>query len=350
MYDWFQNLSYKKVMDKAKIIEVLEGMTFSDLPYIEYCLNKKDFESGGNYIYNNSGNIYRFIDDYYKDKTSLLEHIKNKENEIIDFMNQIKICQTIDLENLALILFKNKYKSDDEYLKYNLLGWKLAFSETMKEFINFIDGDSFYLTDEVLVQIKFIEKLLFDARCICNTNSFRRKRIMPGIELLPVYEETIRGYMVSDYARPSTSIFVMRQIIELKIRRTLGIECVYNKKYNNEEMIELSKLIKFIEKKEKNNEVVSPVSINLLKAINISTNRYIHTGNFGNFLSWHEKIGQIILRDLCFKENEFKTHIEGSFIIRKSLVDNMEFELRNFLKWDENIECYFSKPEATVID
>lgn len=337
-------------MEIENIKKIAEEISFSDLRYIEYYFNKKDFESGGNIQINNNGNIYRLIDSYYKGPNSLLKHIKEKEEEIIEVMKSKNICEDIGIERLALKLFKNDYKSKDEYIKYNLLGWKVAFTETLTDFIKFIQDDSFYLTRITIMQIKFIEKLLFDANCICYEGSYRRKRIMPGIELLPVYEETIRGYMVSDFARPSTSIFIMRQIIELKIKRTLGIEYIFNTKNKREEVIKLSKLLNYIEKKEKSKEIISPVSIKLLKTINYSTNTYIHTGNFNNILSWHEKIGQLVLRNLCFKENEHKTHIEGSFVIKKSLLDILESDLIKFFNWDSNIKCSFSKPEATIVE
>jgi hypothetical protein len=335
--------------DKFK--ELAEKLTFDEFTKLEYYVYSKDFSL--NWMrYSDSGKFYRLKKMYYSSKKELIEYLDDQEVKIKNILSEKHIDDNVDFNELVIKLFSNEFTDEEEYLKYNLLGYKISLHKTIEEFKRDIENN-YYLVDSTENMLEFIEKLIFDFNSIYTKNCSRRKRVMPGMELLPVYEETIKGYLTSDFAKPATSIFILRQIIEVKIKRTLGISCVKNANTGENKIVNISILLKYIKEKENMKEIISPVDIDMLVAINKATNQYIHTGNFYNIMSWHEKIGQIVLKELCFKRNtQQQTHIEGNFIILKSLYDNLENDLKAFLfpKNASNIQIQLFEAEATIVE
>ncbi|WP_063563850.1 hypothetical protein [Paenibacillus sp. O199] len=281
----------------------------------------------------------------------MLNYIRERGDKILCSIEArgISIDKTVDLESIAKDIFKQKKSENPEFMRYNVTAWNMSFEQCMSDLELFLD-EHYFLTENIMIQINFIDKLIFDVNDLLNGTRNRRKKILAGLDLFPLYEETIRGYTISEFAKPSSSIFFMRQIIELKLKRAIGIRQAYNKSTKKYEELTMPRLIEFYKKLERKELLVSPVSLDLLRIMIKASNHYIHTGEFNEFFSWHEKIGQMILRELCFKKDERIQSMEGTFIIDKRLDNTMEKKIKEHFNWGSSVVIEWENAEATIIN
>lgn len=318
---------------------------------------KKNYFFNNSLSYSNSGKFTELIGLYYTSREKLFLYLEKKKEEVEVILEEEKISLDIDLEEIAIKIFNQTYNSNEEFFKYNILAYKIALDESIKDFKNFSQGN-YYLANQVEVILNFIEKILFDFKSLYKGTCFRRKEVLPSIELFSIFEEDIIGYVTNDFAKAPLKITILRQIIEVKIKRSLGFINILNIENNDEVIVNISELFEYIKKKEKQNQIKLPVKLDVLIAMNKASNRYIHTGEFFNFFSWHEKIAQILLREFCFKRYPETTNIEGSFLMTRSLINTLEQDLQNFFekkgkrikKFSGAIKINLKNPEITIVD
>lgn len=328
-----------------------------DFIKLEYYYKKNYFFNNFS-SYMNSGKFTKLIELYYTSREKLFLYLEEKKKEVEFILEKNNISLDIDLEEIAMKIFNQVYDNDEEFFKYNMLAYKIALDESIKDFESFSQGDYYYLANQVEVILNFIKKLLFDFKILYERTCFRRTEVLPSTELFSIFEEDIRGYTTNDFAKAPLKIIVLRQIIEVKIKRSLGFINILNIENNTEVIVNISDFFEYIKKKEKQNKIKLPVKLDILIAMNKASNRYIHTGEFSNFFSWHEKIAQILLREFCFKRYPETTNIEASFLMTKSLADTLEQDLQNFFeekgkrikKFSGAIKINLKHLEITVVD
>lgn len=336
--------------------ELGKNIKIEDFIKLEYYYKKNYFFN--NYLsYSNSGKFIELIKLYYTSKEKLFSYLEEKKKEVERILKKEKISLDIDLEEIAIKIFNQTYDSNEEFFKYNILAYKIALDESIKDFENF-SQENYYLANQVEIILNFIEKILFDFKSLYKGTCFRRKEVLPSMELFSIFEEDIRGYTTSDFAKAPLKIIVLRQIIEVKIKRSLGFINISNSKNNNEIIVNISDLFEYIKEKEKQNQIKLPVKLDVLIAMNKASNVYVHTGKFFNFFSWHEKIAQILLREFCCKRYPETTNIEGSFLMTRSLINTLEQDLQNFFekkckrikRFSGAVKINLKTPEITVVD
>lgn len=332
--------------------ELGEKISSEEMIKLEYFYKKNMFDKNILFCME-IGRYNQLIKLYYKSREELFLYLEKKKEEIENFLKEKNIISDIDLEMIAIKIFNQNYIDDDEFYKYNLLACKIALDESIKEFKYFFNAH-YYLTNEIENILNFIDKILFDFNSLFFGSCFRRKDVMPGMELFAIFEEEMKGYTNGTFAKGPLKIFILRQIIELKIKNSLGIINIENEQKKKEIIINISTLFKYIKEKEEQKQMKLPIKLEVIKAMNKATNIYVHTGQFYNFYSWHEKISQILLREYCFKNHTERTHVEGSFLMTKSLLSILEDDLKKFIKkevkFSDNIKINLKKPEVIIVD
>ncbi|WP_297286232.1 hypothetical protein [uncultured Brachyspira sp.] len=155
----------------------------------------------------------------------------------------------------------------------------------------------------------------------------------------------------------NSSVFLIRQSIELKLKNMLGIDYIIN--YDNGKLVKIpgDRLLNFAFKN-KNIKVPDTLESDIIKKIHDWTQIFIHGGFIINI--WQIHIAHVILKELFMPNTYSNTEkrifsIYGSISMSKSYYNNqLEMEILNYLKKEpkianQNIKIVKLKnPEAII--
>lgn len=143
-----------------------------------------------------------------------------------------------------------------------------------------------------------------------------------------------------------TSVVLIRQFIEIRIKNALGIRTIHEKD-GRIKRIPADKLIAIIEKYR--NEIEFPIKISLLKKIHNWTQYYIHGGMIPE--SWIIEWAFHILSPLAtYGESDEMYSAYGAIKITQIVFDNLEKDLKTLLNDNDLTIDKMQHPECLIID
>jgi len=244
------------------------------------------------------------------------------------------VIKTIQREYLVI---KEAYESPDEQREiFNdvpyLLEELMFLKDMIFEIVVFIDDNNYYVKGQKL------------------NYGWGKTNIINSDEIFRASKMLLKGSLHKErqggFCAKLTSIFLIRQSIELRLKNIFGISYITNK---NGEILPIS-WEKFLELLEDNKKDIEfPFKISILRKIYKWTNYYIH-GGFAPSL-WEIEWAHHILNPL-FSAGRYKTleNRFGSVKIKKSFYENIATEIIKMLK-NKNINIYgLGDPEALIID
>lgn len=122
----------------------------------------------------------------------------------------------------------------------------------------------------------------------------------------------------------SSSIAVIRQLIELRIRRAFGVISYIEKDSGRSLPLELSLIFKRI--KDYKNEIILPIKIENIERIYKWSNMYVHSGKCE--LSWIPYYLEYMLRSFSFGKNTQTGYdVKNSIVVPKNIISKIHEDL-----------------------
>jgi len=316
------------------------------------------------------------------------------ENFILHFNSYLDFINSLFLENfkkrkeysdihIAEQIFCEKISDYKTYIKYSLLAQSKSFKRIKKNIIYFCDKKQF---DNLLNEVRLMSELVTDSIDFINSSGLKYKdeSINFGVfksntvcssqiygASIYLFRENINFKSWSISAIRYTSIFLIRQSIELRLKNALGILNILDSEQHPIK-IKSDFFVNFI--KENISYFEFPIEFSILNKIFKWTNLYIHTGIF-NYI-WLIDWAHLLLNPLFkpyrdvnsindvlqgrFKEKGNITvfNIFGSIKIKKDFFNNLmipklrEVILKNNKSYSEDdiFVITQSKPEVMLVD
>lgn len=313
--------------------------------YYEHHIRKPDFWDIFENLYKTKKNeINKRIRTIFKDFQA--------SKEINKFFQQIFKIELEINKNDKKEQIKSKL---DNYYKIQFKGMLYVFNEIFDEIVKYKKIDNFCNRENFHGLFRYykyllinIDMILYDAEIKNNINNNSQIESDNRIKSSDVFASSkrLKLYLSStnELSSFNTSVFLIRQSIELKIKNSLGIDYILND-FGLMEKIPGDNLINFVY----NNKNISFSIINksIIKKIHKWTNYFIH-GGFIIYI-WQIHIAHKILEKLFTYD---------SITIEKDYYNNnLKIELENYIKKNcnrnnnlNNMQIkYLDKPEAHLI-
>ncbi|EFM12043.1 hypothetical protein PaecuDRAFT_0723 [Paenibacillus curdlanolyticus YK9] len=297
----------------------------------------------------------------YPPKTLALLHSYHLNRE--EFLKTFELIHNEEIQNLKSKVTKNKYTIsgilrvllNDETcndLEVQSIAAICSLNRLHKKIIDYTSTSLFY-SDTFEGLINTYGNMLFDAECLGGFSSRRQSRLV-SMEIFPLSRQMIEYNFTYQYPVVESAVFLIRQAIEVQIKRGLGILYLKRNKSNGSLAdVPITQLIKYIKKEISNKRIALSVDINILELINKWVNSYIHTGIF-NYPLWYIEWIQFYLNDFFYVQKAISNLYESSEFNSNASI----FAERNYAKKiQENLKRYFkdcdltpySKPEIISI-
>lgn len=362
-------------MEKDKqLLEIIDRFDEDDLIKLEFLRRKKDYLNYYQEEYSKFYEMYsvfqndkevvkrqaeqslnnqdklRITSAYYNGKDELIDLLKKYKNEVDTALKDFKHGKKHSFDTILSNIFNLNDKNIDHIKKYNILACKLCLEEAIEEIKT---RDYYYSYDIMLKKIDYISNLIFDFKAIYQGDRKRTQVYMSGMEILALVQEFSWGYNRNNSAKELVPIFMMRMVIEQKIKEVIGFLGVADEE-NKPIPLALTRIIDYIKKRIDSGDIISPVDFSIIEKINYYTNFSIHTGSSVLFYTWHIKMVELFLTRLCFPQKWENGHIEGSFKLKESYYNDLENDLKEYFKDEklfenQKIELKLKKPTSQII-
>jgi hypothetical protein len=265
--------------------------------------------------------IVRLLQKYQMGFDKLICEIRRLEEELGKKINKYKLIHesynTKDDIEIAKIIFGENNKNYTNQIKY------ISIERCLRRIREKIEREKeYYDTDYYEGIVILYGNIYFDADALFNKNS-RRTQQSANMDIFRLSNSLLYYYVDRNTALIPTTIFLIRQAIEIKILETFGIKgykCINDSDHIPK--INISKLLRFCKKLCENRIMDFPVDISLVVNINTWCNSYIHTGDFiANF--WEIEWLHFIMRPLFFGD------INTGYLSRSIKIKKEYFE-KNF--------------------
>ncbi|NQT66329.1 MAG: hypothetical protein HQ569_01985 [Actinobacteria bacterium] len=263
------------------------------------------------------------------------EHIAEKlfvkEVSIKDIKHYIKYQLFALIQSCKRIYSSiNTYKKDikNQPQLFDELG---LIMEISFETIVFLDWGEYYIKGKQANYGCIKRNVLYSIEIFSASKMILRKRL---------YEKSLGSFVV----RP-TSVFLLRQSIEIRLKNAFGIETIYYKdgKIYKKRVGEL--LFKLL--KDAKDYIDFPIKISILEKIYKWTNYYIHNGLIPN--TWEIEWAQYILEPLFSSGINCKTRsLYGSIKIKKIYYDKVETKLKQIVRDKDIVVQRLNNPESLI--
>lgn len=296
------------------------------LDYFEYLLNKG----------------FNDLETYVKNSFNLNEIPKVKDRDIIkeilvtshnDFNNK-KINKKYYIYNVVCLLKTIKRIYNNEFYNYLKSSENLNFMETTYSYIL----KAFLLDLDQLINLYNIN--------ITKTNKKYRSNIgeisVQYYSVHNILRQSLYGnfscHSFSDM-EISASISVIRQLIELRLRRAFGL-ISYIDKNDNVAPLNLSLIFNVLKKYK--SEIKFPIAIDNIERIYKWANSYVHSGKAE--LSWIPYYIEYKLRELSFgKMDKDGLNVENGIVTSEDTIKKIHDELEK-----KDYKIYTCKPECKI--
>ncbi|MDP8210897.1 MAG: hypothetical protein P9M05_08785 [Candidatus Stygibacter australis] len=218
-------------------------------------------------------------------------------------------------EDVAHQIFLKKIKSAKVYSKYTIIAITESLERIKSGIVNCYEQDD---CDTLIGVLRLLSDLLFDSLIFFNKSNlfYKSEKIEFGVSKsnsisssdaysasMKLFKEVVNRNSSEIVAIRYTSIFLIRQSIELKIKNVLGIVNITDQ---NGEAIPIKQkiFVEFI--KDNSDKITFPIDYKVMEKIYEWTNLYIHHGIFDSI--WVIDWAYIMLAEL------FKPHIDDTII------------------------------------
>ena len=269
-------------------------------------------------------------------------------------------------EHIAEQIFHRERERKDlkEWAKYELVAAKRLF-EWSRDLIkaNAVDPQ---ITSLVEVEMKFLKDVFTELMVLIEEAYFyvraesakfggwKKRNVIHSDEIFfasrMLSKEMIIEKERGHFAIRPTSIFLIRQAIEIRIKNGLGIDII-TEKSGKLVKLPVEVLLQILEKVQKNNpqSIDFPIKISILKKIIKWSNYYIH-GGFSPFL-WDIVWAQHILKPLFSRGSYKKWHSRyGAIKITKGCYDSIDKMIKKLMNRKDIVVHRQAHPEAIIME
>lgn len=300
--------------------------------------------------------LYQLLDDIDRKNAPInTEELYNATDHFLKYLENVyngwfpKVKEYTD-EHIAKQLFIKEVEMKDRvnHTKYELCALIKSFQRTIGDIYRNWGraGDTFELRDELRLlksisfeAIPFIDSAHYYVEGKFAGYGFWKRLIIKSIEPFSASKMLLRNKIYRDtvgtFVIPPTSIFLIRQAIELRLKNALGIDIITDK---NGRILKIagSLFIKLV--KDAPNDVIKfPVKTSLVMKIYEWTNYYIHAGFIP--YTWEIEWAHYIL-DPLFSPGHFGQtwSLFGTVQIEKDYYSQIETEIRKIVSSHLNID------------
>jgi hypothetical protein len=208
-------------------------------------------------------------------------------------------------------------------------GQLLFFHEIVFDSIEFLNVGYFYLTGQET-----------------GNNTHRRRNIMSHEIFYNSKSIINRELIQDDIVTIPSSIFFIRQAIEIKLKNAFGISSILNKE-GKQQKITADYFLKLVD--ENSADIQFPVKKSIIKQIHSWTNYYIHGAVI--FYFWHIEWAHYLLEPLFLPGVAGgRWSISGAITMKRSYYASIEFKIKSLLKNDDLVIRRMKSPEAIIIE
>jgi len=290
---------------------------------------------------------------------------KSKKHDFLDqdkFINILK-CYIDYLNHLYKTWFRKRVSYSDEHLAEHLFvreisnkqakNWVKYQLQALIQSVNRVSDDIlkksqrpssslvFIQVPDFLDELKLLKEITFESIPFLDIShyyitgkypswTFGKRNIMNSLEIFEASKNLLRNKLFENRGQfpiRATSIVLIRQAIEIRIKNALGIEYIVDEK---------GKLVKvpstlFIDIiKNNQDKVIFPIKISIILKIYNWTQYYVH-GGLAPY-TWEIEWAHYLL-DKLFSVGEYKNieSVFGSIKINKSFYDKIDIEINNIL-------------------
>lgn len=307
-------------------------------------INKAPKELVNFYRYiNNKSQKYDFLDQ---------DEFKNNLKSYIDYLNKLyknwfKKAKFYNVEHLAEQIFVREIniKQQKHWVKYQLNALIQSVNRVSDDVLKKSQRPSsslrFVRQPDFLDELKLLREIVFESIPFIDISHyyvtgkypnwvFGKRNVMNSMETIEASKNLLRYKLtrnLGDFPIRPTSILLIRQSIELRIKNALGIEDIFDEK-GNLVKIPSTYFIDIINNNQ--DKIIFPIKISILLKIYNWTQYYVHGGYAPN--TWVIEWTHFILKDL-FKSDEYQNEFNafGAVKIAKSFYDKIEIEINNIL-------------------
>lgn len=210
-------------------------------------------------------------------------------------------------------------------------------------------GELFIFEEVIFDSIEFLN-LGFECMTGINSgNNTHRRRNLKSYEIFDTSKRLLRKeFYLSDIVTMPSSVFFIRQAIEIRLKNAFGIVSIRDKDGKLKKITGES-LLTLID--ETSPDIELPVKKSIIKKIHIWTNFYIHGGVIN--YAWHIEWAHHMLQPL-FIPGEIDGvgwNISGSIKMKRSYYNNFEQRIKELFKNEEGLKITrMSHPEAMIIE
>lgn len=307
-------------------------MSFSDI--------ESKFNISINQILNATYCNYTQLTNNYP--TSIVYLLLTYRNGFTDFKNELdkqykliiqeinqKLIISKEYENMTDIDFSlklfNKTGTPTEQIK--LLAAKKSINRIYKQLLTYTD---LYDTEYYEGFIYLFGNIKFDIETLLGKGCRRNPEQSVEQGIFKLSQDLLCNYIQPNSPSIPTTIFLIRQSIELKILREIGFISAIDNTNGIPKIIKISNVLNFLQEKQHANLINCILPIELLQGINNWANRYIHTGNF-NQMYWEVEWCHHILKEFVYpKLGEKAISLNKNFSKEEFRKDFKEFIFKKF--------------------
>lgn len=301
-------------------------MNFKKVPveiknFYDY-LNSKDLIK--EYNQNQFENLYKSFNQYLLDKKS--EWFKKNRN-----YSDEHICEEI----FAFFFDKERIP---RLIKYSLFAITKSVERISQNIIEYYlkgEKESFISSVSIVREIVFETVVFLDDATFHIEGSFAgfnwgKRSVASSIEVFNaskmLFHKNILKNTVGDFVIQPASVFMLRQAIELRIKNSLGIDFIVDKKRGFQKITAES----FIDFVSSNPDIEFPVKKSIVKKIVNWSNYFIHVGFIPEI--WKLEWAHYIIEPL-FRPDKLGDlwSVFGSIKIGKTYFDDIESEIKKYV-------------------
>ncbi|WP_156110355.1 hypothetical protein [Brevibacillus thermoruber] len=241
------------------------------------------------------------------------------------------------------------------WVNINLISLIKSIKRIQEKIINWLQNNQKVLEGELL----FLEEMIFDSieflnlsfECMTGINSgngTHRRRNIRSHEIFCASKNILRKEIFrNDIVAIPSSVFFIRQVIEIRLKNAFGIVSIRDKD-GNLKKITGENFLALVD--EKSSEIEFPVKKSLVKKIHSWTNYYIHNAII--YYTWQIEWAHYMLEPL-FVPGEVGGvgwNISGSIKMKRSYYNNVEQKIAELFNEEGLVVIRMNHPEAIIID
>jgi hypothetical protein len=242
------------------------------------------------------------------------------------------------------------------WVKINLISLIKSVKRTQDIILRYLNNNQQAPEGELI----FFQEVVFDSieflnlgyECVTGKksgNGTHRRRNIKSYEIFNTSKRFLRKeFYIDDIVTMPSSIFFIRQAIEIRLKNAFGIISIRDK-HGKIKKITGENFLTFID--ENSSDIEFPVKKGVIKKIHSWTNYYIHGGTIN--YSWHIEWAHYMLQPLFTPgENEsVGWNISGAIKMKKSFYDEINDRIKELFNNEEGLQILrMQYPEAIIID